>query len=401
MTSDNPKPYTRRLSGLERYSLAINELYRYNIDAIAEGTGNISLEELQNAVTLAAEANPGARVRLRSFLGFSKWVDSGIAPIIKEIEAPEWDCYSERGSDFLEEGFHPRQGGPVLDGFLIQGNPIRIIFRVLHAAMDARGLQHFAKDVFRILRGEPPIGSHSSLTDVEVTSKFTDKIKDVPAEAVCIPVLSPSSGSHRMHYVWRRVILNKNISYMLPKMAVFLAQHGRKTNQGTEGKVGFTIPVDLRGLREDVVTTANMTGYMRVYIAPEDTAKMVMQQINQNVRNYVDCALPNILKKLPWVPIALMLHQMRKGVDKALYETNKALPSGGIVSLGMFKPEEFSCPQFKATTCTGIPGSVGKMNVVIMNYTDHTEVIFSTPEAFNMDGQLDQMISEFKQYFEG
>ena len=92
MTSNISQPYTRRLSGLERYSLVINEVYRYNIDAIAEGSGNISCEELQAAMAVAAEANPGVRVRLKSFLGFSKWVDSGIAPIIREVEAPEWDC---------------------------------------------------------------------------------------------------------------------------------------------------------------------------------------------------------------------------------------------------------------------------------------------------------------------
>ena len=63
--------------------------------------------------------------------------------------------------------------------------------------------------------------------------------------------------------------------------------------------------------------------------------------------------------------------------------------------MGMFKREDFPCPQIKAPTCVGIPGSVGKMNVVIMNYTDHIEVVFSTPEAFNMEGQLDRMIDEF------
>ncbi len=37
------------------------------------------------------------------------------------------------------------------------------------------------------------------------------------------------------------------------------------------------------------------------------------------------------------------------------------------------------------------------MNVVIMNHTDHTEVVFSTPAAYNQEGQLDQLIEEFRQ----
>lgn len=395
MSSGDSRPYTRRLSGLERYSLVLNEVYRYNIDAIAEGSGNITRDELQAAVTTAAAANPGMRVRLKSFLGFSKWVDSGIAPVVHEVEAPDWDCRSERGSDFMQEGFHPLEGGPVCDGFLLRGSPVRIIFRGLHAAMDARGLQHFTKDVFRVLRGEAPVGSHSTLTDLDVTSRFKDRIREVPPPDVCLPALLPGNGERdRLRYIWRRAVVNRNDRNMLPKMAIFLARHARATNP-EGGAVGFTIPVDLRGLREEVDTTANMTGYMRIYVVPEDTPKAIMQQIHRNIRNHVDCALPGVLRLLEWVPIAYMVKKLRKGLDAALYQTNKMLPSGGIVSMGMIKPEDFSCPQFKADTCVGIPGSVGKMNVVIMNYPDHTEVVFSTPAAFNTEGQLDRMIDEF------
>ena len=92
------------------------------------------------------------------------------------------------------------------------------------------------------------------------------------------------------------------------------------------------------------------------------------------------------------------LRDLKKNVGTLLYEATTALPSGGIVSMGMFKPEEFSCPSFTAQTCIGIPGSVGKMNAVIMNHIDHTEVVFSTPEAYNTSGQLDAMIKEYRAY---
>lgn len=393
--------YTRKMSATERFSLAINELYRYNIVALVEGTGPLSCKQFQEAVNMAAEHNPGARVRLRSFLGFSKWVDSGIAPKVHEIRAPEWDCYSEQGAGFMEGSFDTLAGGPICDLYLIPGTPTRLAIRVLHAAMDARGLQHFVKDIFRILRGEPPIGSHSALTDHEIKLKFKDKIQGTQVDMTCIPIIKPGShADEKLFYVWRRVILNRNIGNMLPKMAIFLAQYARK-HSDTESDVGFTIPVDLRGLREDIDTTANMTGFLRIKVDPDATAKNVMQQINQGIKNHLDCIIPPIFRWVPWIPLSMLIKDMQKNADLLLYAKNKILPSGGIVSMGLFKPEDYSCPQFQASSCIGIPGSVGKMNVVIMNHTDHTEVIFSTPAAYNKEGQLDRLIEDFRQTMNG
>ncbi len=398
-SKNKPKKYVRVMSATERFSMAINELYRYNIVALAEGKGSITRAALQAAVDVAAEKNPGARVRLKSILKFTKWVDSGIAPVVHEIQTPQWDCFSERGAEFMEGSFDTLNGGPVCDLYLIPGDTIRIVVRVLHAAMDARGLQHFVKDIFRVLRGEEPIGSNSTLTDYDVRIKFQDKIQGQQIEMECMPILPPSPhAGDPLTYVWRRAIVDKNIGSMLPKMAIFLAQHARKHAQG---EVGFTIPVDLRGLREELNTTANMTGYLRVKVEPDATAKSVMQQINQGIKNHLDCIIPPIFKWVPWIPLSMLIKDMRKNADTLLYAKNKVIPSGGIVSMGMFKPEDFSCPTFQASTCIGIPGSVGKMNVVIMNHTDHTEVVFSTPAAFNKEGQLDRLIEEFKQTMGG
>ncbi|MBV2235663.1 MAG: hypothetical protein KUL75_08980 [Sterolibacterium sp.] len=395
-SNQHPKPssYSRRMSATERFSLAINELYRYNIVALAEGHGSITHKALQDAVIVAAEKNPGARVRLKSFLGFSKWVDSGLAPVVHEIDTPHWDCFSERGAEFMDTPFDALHGDAVCDLYLIPGKTIRIVVRVLHAAMDARGLQHFVKDIFRVLRNEPPIGSFSSLTDTEVRLRFQDSIQGQPVEMECMPILQPSArDGEKLSYVWRRIIINKNIGNMLPKMAVFLAQHARAHSAG---EVGFTIPVDMRGLRTDVDTTANMTGYLRVKVDSDTTARSVMQQINQGIKNHLDCVIPPIFKWVPWIPMSILSKDMRNNADNLLYEKNKVIPSGGIVSMGMFKSEDYSCPQFKASTCIGIPGSVGKMNVVIMNHPEHTEVVFSTPAAFNKNGQLDRLIEDFR-----
>jgi len=94
--------YTRKLSPIERASLVLNEFCNYNCDIVVEGHGALSVDTLRSAVERAAQANPGSRVRLRGVLGFSRWVDSGIAPEVREVQAPMWDGRSERGAGFRQ-----------------------------------------------------------------------------------------------------------------------------------------------------------------------------------------------------------------------------------------------------------------------------------------------------------
>src|SRR5262249_46497645 len=135
--------YSRKLSSIERLSLVLNEFCNYNVDAIVEGYGSLSVDTLRRAVQEAAAANPGSRVRLRGFLGLSRWVDSGIAPEVQEVHAPEWDGRSNRDAPFLEQRFDPLAGGPICSVFFVPGSPTRparIVFRTLHAAIDGRSM---------------------------------------------------------------------------------------------------------------------------------------------------------------------------------------------------------------------------------------------------------------------
>jgi hypothetical protein len=106
------------------------------------------------------------RVRLHGILGFSRWVDSGITPEVREISAAEWEGYSERGAEFLEERFRPLAGGPVAHVLLVRGNPVRIVLRVLHAAADGKGLAHWTLDILRAMRGAAPLGSVITVNDI-------------------------------------------------------------------------------------------------------------------------------------------------------------------------------------------------------------------------------------------
>ena len=386
--------YVRKLSAIERYNLVINEVTPYNVEAIIEGDGELKLEQWQQAVAIAAEANPGVRVRLKSILGFCKWVDSGISPLVELVSAPDWDGQSERGADFMGKKFEVLKGGPVFCVKLIPGSPARILFSGVHGAIDGRGIAHFIFDVFQVLRSDHLIGGRDTMNDLDVRLLHQDKVKFEKQDPIdCIAIMPvKGTGDDPLRHLWRRVRLEKNVSQILPKMAIFLAKQARKHESG---QVIFTIPVDFRNLRVNVNSTANLTGYLKIKVEPEDAPSDVMDRLNQDIRDYVDCYNPGFLKILPWVPIWFLKQQLVKKVHKLLFTINEEVVTGGLVSMGQLTADLVSFPGFSGQTIAPIPGNVGKFNVMMCKVDNSTEITFGVPAAFNEEKQLDRLIVDF------
>lgn len=388
--------YVRSVSALERYSLVLNDLYRYHVDGILEGDGHVDADVLQAAVNLAAAANPAIRVRFRGLLIWSRWVDSGIAPQVRLLPLADWDGRSEQGAGFLQERLDNR--GAVADVLLVpcRDGKTRIVFRTLHAAIDGRGFLHWVGEVCRALRGEALQGSSSRLTDLDIQARYAGEIPEEPpaAPSHCIPVLQPAPAGERgdLAYVWRRVVVNQVVPQLLPRTAVFLAGWARRQQSGD---VGFTIPVDYRGLRTDEMSLGNLTGYVRLTVPEGATARQLMVQLGQRLKAKADCRQFPGIRALLWLPVWYMLRQLRPKVDAILHDVSPALPTGGIVSMGNVSADTYSFPGFQAQMLYGIPGAVGKLNVVFLNYPDFTVISFSAPSSYNQDGQLDALAAAF------
>lgn len=394
------KVYSRRVSGLERYSLVLHGAYRYHVDGIVEGVGSVDAAKLQAAVNVAAASNPAIRVRLRGILGWCRWVDSGRAPVVRVMPLSDWDGSSEQSAPFLNERLNPQRA--VADVLLVpcRDGRTRIVFRTLHAAIDGRGCIHWMQDVCRVMRGEAPLGSDSTLSDFDVQQQFADKIPEEPATppAHCIPVLqvAPPEQRGELRYVWRRVLINRDVPQLLTKAAAFLAEWARKRE---EGEVGFTIPVDYRGFRIQEMGIGNLTGYLRLTVPAGANSRSLMVQLGQRIKAYADCRQFPGIRTLLWIPVWYMLRQLRPQIGKALYTVTPALPSGGVVSMGSLKPADFDFPGFAAERTYGIPGAVGKLNFIFVNHPDHVSAIFSSPAAYNHQGQLDELVHAFQQHF--
>jgi hypothetical protein len=397
--------YTRKLSPVERFSLALNEIYHYDLNVVVEGRGSLAVEQLRDAVQRAAEANPGTRVRLRSFLGFSKWVDSGIPPEVRELHGVQWDARSEAGAEFLEQGFSPLSDGPVFDVLLVHGldGMCRIVLRACHAAVDGRGMRHWVEEVFRALRGEPLLGAPATEREIDVMKKFQDKIPEkvkrsnndlLPAS---LPFSLPGPHQNAGHrYVWRCLTVASDAGNALPRMAVFLAEYARRDG---DGPVSFTIPVDLRSLREPLLSTGNVTGRIHVVVDSDDSPRKVMKKIAQKLRDYTDCWIPPVAYIVPWMSISRVVKEVRKLYARGLYNTTPDLPTACLVSIGPTPLELFSCADFTATNFIGMPVFVGKMNVVFCNLGEQMVITFAVPEAYNNVGQLDALVAACARHF--
>ncbi len=385
------KKYVRSVSATERYNLVFNESNSYNVNFVIEGHGKLDVDQIQAAANKAAESNPGCRIRLRSMLGFSKWIDSGIPPKVSEVDANHWDGVSSSGVEFFKNKFDVLNGGPVFDMLVSNGDTARLIFRGCHSAFDGRGIYHFGSEVLRALRGEPLLGAPSTITDEKVRQSYREKVpKSLPSMPEVIPVLPYQVDPKQpVTYVWRRLQLPRKINHCLSKLAVFLASYAR---QFSSGNVAFTVPVDFRGLRTQELSTGNLTGFVNVVVDESDTPRKVMRRITEFIRGYHDCYISSNSRKIHWTPLKTLCEDLRAKSSQQLHSTNNIMMSGGIVSFGYVDTSQLSYKQFKATTLIGIPGAVGRLNVFLANFDSSTELVFCAPSTFNHRGQLDEMV---------
>lgn len=412
-TSYKPTQYSRKLSSTERYNLVINENFPYLLESVLEGEGDLNQSDWQRAVDIASEANPGARLRLKGVLGFCHWVDSGISPKVHVVENSRWNGRDEQHTGFSHIPFQPlnninteKASEGIADIILLpagkNGKKSRVLFRVLHAAMDARGLHHWINDIFNVLQDKAVVGSQDTLTDLDVLKHYQEQAPKTKEKLHCVPIIKPSKQTTDLRYIWRRLELDKCNATILPKVAVFLAQQARQQH-GEESDVAFTIPVDMRGLRTDALkintaSTANLTGYLDLKIEIGEPPRKVMRKLHQKIKDHADCYLNPALKIIPWLPIKFLVHKLKANIDNLLYETNDSLASAGLVSIGLIKPSDYSYPGFEAHSIFAIPGSVGRLNVLIIQNGDKTQYIFCCPAAYNGDGQLDDLLTKFEEF---
>ncbi|MFT3735410.1 MAG: HAD-IIIC family phosphatase [Rhodocyclaceae bacterium] len=201
-------------------------------------------ERLEEALVVAAEANPGARFVAAGWA----WRDGGVAPRVRVIDEAEVFSLSHP----LLRSALPA-GKAAIEVLHWQG--MGLIFRCAHALMDAAGLLFFAQESFRALRGDTLLGSSTLAGDRDYLEAETRlSVRPWPARDQPSP-LGEVKG-HAQGFVWERGFVPGCITPVAAHISAAIANQS-----GLRGQACFRVmmPVNLRLSDRALRTTRNLS----------------------------------------------------------------------------------------------------------------------------------------------
>ncbi|RVW03394.1 non-ribosomal peptide synthetase [Rhodococcus spongiicola] len=375
-------PFQRPISATERLYITTQSLAPpFAIQLVVTGSGEIDPAALEVAVDQASAACPGARLRRNG----RNWVDSRRAPQVKivdhAIDFADLDddpiLQSSLGSDDLAttEVVVARAASET-----------SVVFRAFHGVMDAKGLQTWASEIFRVLRGQEPIGApdvtadHDLVARVGTTSKPTTLLptRRAPLGAAGRP---PRTGK----FVWRHRAIPSTTPAVVARICADLADV-----VGSAAR--FMVPVDLRRHDPAIRSTANLALPLFVDVDPGVTWQQVHAQILTRLADRRELAEMDNggLARLPGpVTRAIVTAAHRIGA-----RMDRNLVSAIVSHAGQIDLEDFSTPGFTAATIRALPVHTGlvPMSFVIVETGASTEITVSCRAGDGVNEQLDALL---------
>lgn len=354
---------------------------------IMEGTGDINRQGLARAVEIASEANPGSRLKFHGYGGMSKWIDSRITPAIREVDESAWDGMSSENAPFLKSVFHLRKGA-TCEVVIINGAPPRIAFRTHHAVMDGRGTMLWAEDIFRVLRGEEPLGSQIPLTENDLLNLSGKKLSKTIPHRYISPAGRAAGNSPGL--VWKRTRTQGPFTKLLPRIMLTIA---REAWRHEEGMVRIGIPVDLRPRKPEARSTGNLTNALYIDISRESTLESVGEDLQKRLAQQIDGELTwedRIVRHLPlWVLRAALREETRRKQAE-----NHFRCSAFVSNLGRFPVENFYGGGFTARTVFFVPVCLESLPVSITTTGngDTLEILTTMPGVYAGNGRMEAML---------
>ena len=320
--------YSRNLSANDLVSVALDRVSSFNNQLILEGDGVFDKAKWLSAVEKASAANPGSRLILKGYPFASRWVDSGITPRIREVDGSQWSGRDQNGAPFLLDPLSPIEG-PTCEVVVAHGNPLRIIFRSNHGVMDAMGTILWMLDIFRVLRGEPVLGSTCAL-NYEDVAKSLPRIKQ---EKVSKNNITPGGRiqGNEQGMVWLRTTLPGRFRSLQAKVLYLSAREAWKYS---DGPVVFSVSVDLRRhLPPETIATAFLSSMIFMEIKPEYTIEKIAELLKNSLNEKREITYSKCNRLLLYVPIPLINYLFQR-ISKKMHDSGRYVASGIAVSMG-------------------------------------------------------------------
>ncbi|MCE0537495.1 non-ribosomal peptide synthetase [Kineosporia rhizophila] len=355
------------------------------IQHVFEGTGELEVASFTEAVAVASQASPGMRLVRKG----RRWADSGEPWPVRVLELAE-------GEELLE---HPdlqttlMEGGPTGEVLLVPGAPFRLVFRAFHGVTDARGLLLWAADIFRVLRGEAPLGARSSLNSDEfLTSVFgadlppIGKLPDTPRYPTTMAAV-PSRSGPRHGLVWRRRSIDGICSAPTARVMAALSALC-EPNAPSE----FMISVDLRRHRPELRSTAWLSQVLPLTVAPgagwEEVHSDLLRALAEN--REVPSRTAATMRLLP-LPVVRSLHNT---LEAGATKKHRYLATAIVTSLGHVPLEEYTAEGFRATAMYTLGSLVwaAPPSVDVVETAGRTELIVTWRDVPGAGEKLEELL---------
>ena len=382
-------PLRRKLSFSERGHLAFSlvlPVYFNQIVIEGDSDSNVDLEELESAIRISSESNPGSRLVLRGVLNSCYLEDSGVPPPLRVIENISWDGLSSDNADFLDNQFSAKDG-PTCEVVFLKGSPNRIIFRSHHMVMDGVGTRFWAEDVFRILRGEKPVSFFSELTEYDLVRRLKKRSRLRFPQDNIAPT-GKANGITSFKARWIRKSITGKFSDLTGQTATLLAAEARTYS---EGNFWLSIPVDLRYRENNFRSTRNFAGILYVEVKPEYSPADISKAIKHQLKNSEDLRFDVEDIYCRYVPISIIKRVVTNRILKRHLKGQYG--SSAIISnLGLMDCEKLSGGGFYPKTAFFIPpGGYSPAFVTLTGSKDTVEILSAVPDVLasnNRDEKL-------------
>lgn len=359
------RPYHRAITPAEWTYLGLP--MPQDIQYVIEGEGDLSPDDVIRAVGLASEASPGTRLVRRGKL----WVDSGVSPAVRVMDRP----LDRRHLDCQALQAHAGSRGTPLEVLLFPGDPASVVFRGRHEVTDARGLALWVEDVFRVLRGQEPVGAASTLNSTQFLEALHPQgLPPIPPGAGALKWPSPlgrlPGGSRKV--MWRNRTVDGTHPAATAKVAAALA-----AAYGPQGRGSFFVPVDLRRHAPDIRSTAWLSQAVILDVDSGDDWEHIHRRLLAALADGEEVALrtePNMMR-MPRAAIRLL----SKAVARAAARSDRYSGLAFVTHLGSFDLADFSTDGFRATAMytLGGTGPGAPPAVDLMDSGGRTEVTVS------------------------
>jgi amino acid adenylation domain-containing protein len=342
---DGIRDYQRPVSPTEWFYLAGQRIMPpFAIQLVVEGRGRIELPRLTEAVAVAATACPGSRL-VRDGRTWRAWLDAD--PMIGTIPRKQWP---------------PDPAEATTSGKLCQvlAADDALVFRAFHGVMDGRGVLTWAADVFRALRGEPPVGAPSTLTDYAMLEHLGEAGKRPP---LTLGWRAPLPGAAGNPLRWRRRTVDGNHPGLVAKVAAAIAAHSGHPRSR------FMVPVDLRRHVPGLVSTANLSLPVFLDSDPDESWERLHERLLRALADRQELAggrAERAGSRIPPPILAAALKAMR----------HRYLCSSIVSHLGRIDLDAFGAPGFEASTVYSLPvhAPLAPLSVVATEPPGRTEL---------------------------